>query len=222
MTRLIIVRHGQSTANKERRLSGQSNVPLTELGHRQAQATAKYLLAEEKIDAVWCSDLLRAFQTASYYLKQTDLPVRCWQELREVDVGEWSGLLMEERDARYPEELRLIREDYPNFTYPGGESSRELFQRAKRAMLTVAAAHEGQTVAVFCHGGVARCFECFAQGMDISGIHATVPGANCSVNVYEVENGTVRPILYNFTDHLETVTDTDADHETDQGGKKKV
>ena len=91
MTTLLIVRHGQSTANPNNIFAGHFNVPLTSLGIKQAEATAAYIAAHYRVDAVYSSDLERAFRTARILADRVGLDVHPCTDLREVYAGEWEG-----------------------------------------------------------------------------------------------------------------------------------
>src|ERR671939_942247 len=94
-TRILLVRHGQSQGNAERRFGGHSPTPLSELGFRQAEATAR-ALAVENVTAIYSSDLLRAVQTAEPLARATGLEVRWSGAFRERNVGRLEGLTFEE------------------------------------------------------------------------------------------------------------------------------
>ena len=91
MTRLIITRHGQSIANAECRFAGHSDFDLSPIGHTQAALAAEYISKTFKIDCIYSSDLLRAYNTALPTAKALGLEVIKTQELREIYVGKWEG-----------------------------------------------------------------------------------------------------------------------------------
>ena len=101
MTKLIIVRHGQTLWNLERKYQGHSDIALTDTGLKQAQAVAERL-AEEAVAAVYASDLSRAYKTAGYIAAKHNLTVHTVPELREIKFGDWEGLTYEEISVRWP------------------------------------------------------------------------------------------------------------------------
>ena len=100
MTTVIFVRHGQSTANLERVFAGHTDAPLTDLGHKQAENTAKFL-KNYPICAIYSSDLARSMQTAEPTGKLHHLPVIPDKELREIYAGEWEGRSYDELMEKY-------------------------------------------------------------------------------------------------------------------------
>ena len=91
MTRLILVRHGQSQANEKRNFAGQTDSPLTDLGKEQALLTAEYISENYKVDVVYASDLQRAYYTGQKIAEKCGVPIIKCQGLREIFVGEWEN-----------------------------------------------------------------------------------------------------------------------------------
>ncbi|MBI3763708.1 MAG: histidine phosphatase family protein, partial [Chloroflexi bacterium] len=110
MTRLWLIRHGETDWNVEGRWQGQTDPPLNESGRAQAEALAAQL-AGIRIEAIYSSDLQRAHTTARIIARGLGLPVRLDARWREIDQGEWEGLLVTEVAARYPDELAARRSD---------------------------------------------------------------------------------------------------------------
>jgi probable phosphoglycerate mutase len=116
-SRLLLVRHGQSEWNAAGRWQGQADPPLTDLGRAQARAAAR---AIGGVDAVFASDLRRAFETADVIAESLGVgPVRADPGLRERDAGEWSGLTRDEIHERYP---GYLPEDRHRTFAPGSEA----------------------------------------------------------------------------------------------------
>jgi broad specificity phosphatase PhoE len=105
VTTILLARHGESDWNRDRRWQGHADRPLTDLGREQARALADRLAATE-LDAVYSSDLERARETAAIVAEPHQLPVKELSDLREVDVGSWSGLTRAEAEERYPNAFR--------------------------------------------------------------------------------------------------------------------
>ena len=91
MTRLILIRHGQSEANLTRRFAGHFNAPLTELGRSQAEKSAEYVAENYKVSKVYASDLARAFDTGLAIAQSHNIPIYKTQQLREIFAGDWEG-----------------------------------------------------------------------------------------------------------------------------------
>lgn len=151
MTRLLLVRHGQSTWNAQRRWQGQANPPLSDHGRFQAKEAAK---AIGVIDAIVASPQQRASHTAELIADELGIgPVVLVPNLRERGAGPWSGLTVEEIEARYPGYLADHRRP------PGYETDEELLARTKPALDALAVGNPGRLVLVVTHGGVIHRFE---------------------------------------------------------------
>lgn len=149
---LYLIRHGESVYNAEGRIQGQTDIPLSQIGLRQARAIADGL-AKIKLDAIFTSPLKRAAQTAEPLAMHQGLTAELMPELMEIHAGIFSGLLWGEIEQKYPEHAVPWREQHPDFVIPGGESRRQLMERGVRALQAIRARHLEQ-VAVVAHGGV--------------------------------------------------------------------
>ncbi len=152
--RLLLIRHAESVGNRELRLQGQAEFPLTERGRRQAKELAASL-AERQVIAVYSSPIRRALDTAEAIASPLGLTVEVQTALQEYDFGKLSGLTWPEIREQRPqliEQLLSDSSDYPN--YPG-EEGRELFrQRVCEALWAIAERHAGEeSVAVVTHAG---------------------------------------------------------------------
>ena len=119
MVRFIIVRHGYSQGNKEKRFCGQLDIPLDEAGHQQAATTAQYIVSNFQVDRVYSSHLSRAFLTAKPVADALGLEVIPLRQLQEVDVGRWHNMLISDIIQEDPE-LFASYKAYPGlFRFPG-------------------------------------------------------------------------------------------------------
>lgn len=156
VTTVLAVRHGETAWNRESRIQGHLDIPLSPLGLAQAQRLAQ-ALAGEPLDAIYASDLGRARQTAAAVAERVGLPVQEDAGLRERGFGCFEGLSWSEIESRWPEQaLRWKRRD-PDFGAEGGERLRDFYARAVGAVERLAQAHPGQTLLVVAHGGVMDC-----------------------------------------------------------------
>jgi broad specificity phosphatase PhoE len=159
MTRLLLVRHGQSTWNAESRWQGQADPPLSDLGEQQAVAAAERLATGNTIASIWSSDLARAIRSAELIADQLAIDVRVDGRLRERDAGEWTGLTRAEIEARYPGDLQARRSP------PGFEPDGPLLERVLAALADIGGRVDGREpvetgeVLVLTHGGVVRTIE---------------------------------------------------------------
>ena len=185
MTTLLLVRHGETDWNRDRRWQGHADLPLNDDGRRQAQALADGL-AEEPLDAIYSSDLARAYETARTVAERKGLPVAVDPDLREIDVGAWEGLTSDEIEERWPGDLSRWRAGEASLGR-GGETREQLHERIVRAARRIAAAHPGQRVLVVSHGGALRALALHAQAME-----RDQRLENCGVVRVVVENGSFR------------------------------
>lgn len=157
-TRLLLLRHGESEDNVARRLAGWANSPLSPEGARQAARLAAHVAATERLDALYASPLRRAWETATMIAERTGLTPKPLPDLREWHGGEIEPLTLEEVAERFPgllQEAQRSRERGDlTFRWPGGESRAEFYERVRRVLGGIVAAHPGEAVAVVAHGGV--------------------------------------------------------------------
>lgn len=151
-TRIILLRHGETEANRERRFAGSTDVELTSEGRTMAESAARRFRAV-RIDALHVSPLLRCAQTAEEVSRVSGLKPRVVPEIRELDFGDWEMLSLEEVHERDAEGFtRWISDDA--VPAPGGESWAELGARVGEWWAEVAERYEGRTVLAVTHGGV--------------------------------------------------------------------
>ncbi|NLJ79709.1 MAG: histidine phosphatase family protein [Firmicutes bacterium] len=155
MTKLILIRHGETLWNLEKRYQGQGDSPLSPLGREQAEKTGKFL-ASEDISAVYCSDLKRAVLTAEAISKHHQMKPIITPQLREIAFGSWEGLTQEEIKREYPDILAARDKDRLNIRIPGAELPQEVVKRMRGVMEELPSKHKGQTIAIVAHGGSLR------------------------------------------------------------------
>lgn len=152
--RICLVRHGETPWNTERRLQGHLDVPLNEVGHAQAAATARSLDGQP-FSAIYSSDLTRALQTAAPTAQARALAVRPEPRLRERHYGVFQGLTYAEAAERYPEDYARFKAREPEFAFPDqGESLAAFAARIGDALTALAERHLGEQILVVTHGGV--------------------------------------------------------------------
>ena len=204
ITRVLLIRHGQSVGNAERRFGGHSPTPLSELGRAQAEATARALGSEE-VAAVYSSDLLRAVETAGPLARAKGLDIRATDAFRERSVGLMEGLTFEEAAEKYPDEYAaLLRRDFEHVIL-GGESYRQLLDRAARELDAAVREHRGSTVAVFSHTGTICILVLHLMGaLDAPALRPVwISSSNCGVTRFELhDDGFTRVLAVNDTRHL--------------------
>lgn len=167
MTRLCLVRHAETAWNAEGRVQGQTDVPLSEVGHAQARAVAR-ALAGEDFSAIYSSDLTRVRQTARPAAERLALPVQLDARLRERHYGMFETLTYAEVKERFPEEFVRFKRRDPEYDFRSGERLSAFFERSVGAVSALAARHPGETLLVFTHGGVLEMVYRHATGRPLS------------------------------------------------------
>lgn len=162
MPQLYLVRHGQTDWNVEGRYQGQTDWPLNAVGRAQAQALAQQL-AGIPFEAVYSSDLKRAWETAEILGAALGVAVQLDERLREINLGEWEGQRVAEIKTRYPAVWAARAQDPLHTRAPGGESAAELAVRVAQAADAVARAHPGGPVLVVSHGVALAALLCLAR-----------------------------------------------------------
>lgn len=208
MTRLILIRHGQSTANEQNRFAGQTDVPLTELGKLQAKCAAEYIIKHEKIDKIYSSDLQRAHNTALPTSELTGIPIIDARELREICAGIWEGRLANEIEVEYENEFRTWRKDYAHARLPGGESVQEVYERVVPFVKKIARENDGLTLLIASHASPVRAVDCNSRGFGWEKMSDVPFVNNSAISIFEYDNttDTIRPVERNITEHLNPST----------------
>ena len=152
-TKLVLIRHGETAWNAEHRIQGQLDIPLSPLGILQSARLAE-CLSNEPIDAVYSSELSRAWLTAAPLAARLGLDVIAEPRLRERSFGVFEGLTLVEIAARYPAEFAQWRARDLAWRPEGGENGQQLIDRVLAAATDIAARHAGRTVVLVSHGGV--------------------------------------------------------------------
>jgi len=151
MLRLFLVRHGETAWNVQHRYQGQSDLPLSDVGVEQAEALA-CRLADEKFDAIYASDLKRAWDTASAIAEKSGLAVISEPRLREMNFGIFEGLTFDEAQTRYPEVMAAWLKNY-NRPPPDGEALNIFSARVLSLLDDLQKKHADQTICLVAHGG---------------------------------------------------------------------
>lgn len=159
MTEILLVRHGQTDWNLERRIQGHTDIPLNAEGIAQSLALAERMQAE-RYDAVFSSDLTRAAQTAQIISERLSVPLIFDPRLREVNHGQWEGMLIDEVRRTFGSAYQAFRDDKPGARAPGGESLREAIERIKAAVDDAARQHSAGRIVIVSHGLAIALLRC--------------------------------------------------------------
>jgi probable phosphoglycerate mutase len=203
-THIVLIRHGETAWNAERRLQGHIDIALNPEGRRQAGAVAE-ALAGERFDTVISSDLQRALHTAEAIAAAHGLAVRTDPALRERCFGGFEGLLYADIEQRFPAEFAAWQARTIDALMPPGARNAETFRqfndRVLAAILGWAAAMPGQSIALVAHGGVLECAYRAATGLPLE-TPRTFAVLNAGINRFTVDKGQLRLASWGEVAHL--------------------
>lgn len=203
MTRIILVRHGQTAWNRVERFRGRADVPLDETGLAQAEATGRRVAQEWRPVAIYSSPLTRAVKTAEAIARHFNLPVQIHTGIADIDYGEWQGLTPDEVKVRWPE-IHHAWYNTPHLAHiPGGETLDDLRARGMAAVDELAARHVGQTLVMVGHTVINRIILLGALGLGNDRFWR-LRQDTCAINVLEVDApaGDYTLVSLNDTCHL--------------------
>lgn len=190
---ILLVRHGESTANLDAIFAGHYDVPLTDRGHAQAEAAAAYIAAQYAVDAVYASDLRRARETAEHIANRFRLPVVPCRGLREINAGCWEGRPFTRLQCEYADDYGKWLSDIGSAVCTGGESVAALQARVSDALTEIARAERdraeasSRTVAIVTHAAPIRAMQCLWLGKPLSAMRGFpyVTNATVTCAVYD-------------------------------------
>lgn len=205
MTKLLLVRHGETAWNTEGRYQGQNDVALNKAGLAQAASVASRL-AHEPMNAAYTSDLQRARGTAEAIMNAraangTPTALHSDSRLRELRFGSWEGLTRAEIAVRFPESLEAWQTDPLRARLPGGEGVRDAAERVEAFLQEVTVRHPDETVLVVTHGGVLQIMCCLFLGGNLS-LRGRFRFSNASLSVVSFAADDAAIFLLNDTNHL--------------------
>jgi|TARA_B110000438_G_scaffold81498_1_gene81341 broad specificity phosphatase PhoE len=197
MTRLILIRHGETNWNVERRKQGRNDQPLNAKGSIQAALAAKYVKSTYNVKKVWTSPLQRCANTAALF----EMPVLTSDHLLEIDFGEWEGMLSSDIEKIYP---GLINGHVDESDPPGGEKRNNLPVRARKWIDESNIANEDGDVVLVGHGGSMKGLLVALLNLPVEAME-TLTIDNCSITVININPSPKIPnqlVTLNQTDHL--------------------
>lgn len=198
---LLIIRHGESEADILNVHEGRADFPLTERGHKQAQAMAEYVKEHFKVDRIYASPLKRAAQAAQHLSDEVNVDIVFDDELMEFNNGLLAGLSYAEADKKYPE-VKDLPEDQAVY---GQESKREFRARADRMLAKIRSeAADDETVAVVTHGGMIN--QLYRSMLGLPVVCDVFFGTfDTGIHVWKIKNNTVFVIRANMDGHTEGI-----------------
>ncbi|MBA4342021.1 MAG: histidine phosphatase family protein [Methylibium sp.] len=200
VTSVLAVRHGETAWNRETRIQGQLDIPLSPLGAAQARRLAQ-ALDGQGVEVIYASDLSRARQTAEAVAQQLGLAVQLEPGLRERGFGLFEGLTWAEIETRWPAESERWRRRDPQFAAQGGESLQDFYARSVAAVESLASRHPGQTVLIVAHGGVLDCLYRAAARQSLQAARTWTLG-NASINRLLYSQSGLTLVGWNDDNHL--------------------
>jgi broad specificity phosphatase PhoE len=184
-TTLVLVRHGETDWNRERRFQGHADTSLNDAGRRQAGELAE-ILRGERFNAVYTSPLRRASETATIVAAQLGLEAWELEALREIDVGDWQGLTVDEVRAHFSDQAAVAWHS----GWPNGETHDELGARVLPALLDLGSRHAGDRILGVTHAGPIRVALAAAAGLTHEESRAHVgPLENCAAFRFAILEG---------------------------------
>lgn len=205
MTKFILVRHGQSKANEGGFLAGVTDVPLSTLGEKQANAVSEYILNTYKVDVIYSSPLERACNTVKGVADELNLPIIKETDLREFDFGELEGLTLEEIKNNFDNGYSRWAKD-PGVVVPnGGESMTHLQERVVKKLKEIAEIEDGKTVLIGSHSSVIRALQCYVQGLPLTKMKNTPWVVNGSIAEINYDGEDFYIFKYGYDGHLKNI-----------------
>ncbi len=204
MTRVILVRHGQTEWNRVERFRGRADIPLNQIGLAQADATGQRVASEWQPVAIYAGPLSRTAHTAEAIGSCCNLPVQVEPRLIDIDYGEWQGLTPDEVRERWAETLSVWY-DMPHLArIPDGETLDALRVRAMSAVNDLTAHHPDRTIVLVSHTVVNRIILLGVLGLGNDRFWR-LRQDTCAINVFEVENGIFTLVTMNDSCHLRAI-----------------
>jgi len=199
-TTLILIRHGETPYNRDRRYQGHRDAPLTKKGKGQAKKIA-IRLRNESLDAIYSSDLKRARYTAKAINGYHSLKVNILPELREIDFGDWEGKTHDEIQREWRGLLDEWERKPSQIKIPRGESIKDLAERTRSTIKKIVGNYPDQRVAIITHGGLIRIVLIDALGLGLDDWWKTIT-SNGGISIIEYQSKRAEVLLQNDTSHL--------------------
>ena len=208
MTRVLLIRHGESAANGKGFFAGHLDVPLSDRGEKQAELTGAFIAENYSVEAVYSSDLSRAYRTAKPLANRIGKTAVKREDLREIYAGDWQGLCFDELQERYAESYGVWLSNIGNAKTPNGETVAGLYERIWNAVCEIAEKHAGQTVAIFTHATPVRTIVSRLQGKGVEGMKTVPWTSNASVTSIVFDGKTWGLEAVSMDEHLSSMRTT--------------
>jgi alpha-ribazole phosphatase len=219
MTKVYLIRHGETEGAESRRYKGHIDVPLSENGIEQIKKVADFIAgagpcacpiqgrpqrvapADHILTAVYCSDLSRAIRSAEIVAEPHGLKPVIVEGLKERSFGVWEGMTFDEIKEKWPDAFNSWAANPLQFSPMGGESTMEVRERALKAFDEITGRNKGRDIAIVSHGGVIRVLLCELLGMPLENIFR-IDQDYAALNVIELWDYPVVKLINGGIDHL--------------------
>lgn len=199
MTKLFLIRHGQSEWNSLNKIQGQQNTILTELGKKQALSLGERLI-NENIDIIYTSDLIRAYNTAEIISKKINKPVISNNAIREINFGIWEGLTIQEIKLKYKDDYSIWLKEPHKLNIEGLENLTILQERAMKYINEIMLQNEGKNIAIVSHGAILKTIILGLLNIPISH-YKNITLSNVSLSIVECRDYNNVLVLFNDISH---------------------
>ena len=204
MTKIFLIRHGQSEWNCLNKIQGQKNTLLTDLGKKQALYLGNRLI-DEKIDIIYTSDLIRAYNTAEIISNRINKPLIVNKSIREINFGLWEGLTIQEIKERYKDEYSIWLKEPDKLNIQGFENLISLQERAMKSINEIILKNNGKNIAIVSHGAILKTIILGLLGIDICH-YKNISLSNASLSMIECRDFNNVLILFNDISHLKELS----------------
>lgn len=203
MTKLLLVRHGYSEANRLHICAGSGvDAPLTEEGQRQGDTVSEFIAKNYAVDKIYSSPLRRAQSTLKKLSELTLLPVERVDDLKEISCGDWEGKTFSEIEKIYPQAYFLWKNDFGRAIPTNGESFAHLQERGVNAITRLAEENDGKTIAIAAHAAILRAILSKIKQLPVDEVKDLPWVANASLSVVCYEHGEWTLEKENYVEYL--------------------
>ncbi len=201
MTKLILVRHGESLGNYVDKFLGHTDLDLSPKGYNQAEFVKKYF-SKIHIDKIYSSDLLRAYNTIISTAEEKKIPVIKSENLREIYAGSWENKTFDELATEFEEDYGVWLQNIGVSRCTGGESVEELQTRIYKELKKICDENPDKTVVVATHATPIRVFAAKCLGYSLDEVKNIKWAKNASTSIFNYSDGIFEMLEYDFVDHL--------------------
>ena len=202
MTTFLLIRHGESEANRNSVFAGHYNANLEPRGVEQANSTARYIAGNYKVDKIYASDLNRAYDTACALSELIGIEIIPDENLREISAGKWEGVKFTDIHNMYPDEYELWLNHIGKSTCVDGESVAHLGKRVYDTLTKIAEENDGKTIAVATHATPIRAMQSIVETGSVDDMENIPWVSNASVSVFEFDGASWRILSLSVDEHL--------------------